>query len=360
MLDRNSYVPLYCQLADEIQNKIESGEIKPGDKLPSESEMIRQYNIGRPTVRMALSQLVNKGYLEKMHGRGTFCKAAHLNEERLNIDVILDMADTYFIPYYMKSISEVLEENGCNFIVSDSKNSSEEICLLLKKIIEKGTSGVILQPSHLCESVPKALEECFQMYRNAGIPYLMIDCVYEGIDTSYTVLDEYKGGRIAAEYLLSLGHTKMAVVYIEEFKDSLLRLNGFCDVCRENSAEEPISLPYQKGQFPIDLLRVLRQHGVSAVFCYNDEIAVECIRILRENGISVPDAVSVMGFDDSVLAAASVPPLTTVLHPKQIMGELAARVLLELIRKRRPWPYSNLFSPSLVVRKSCAEWKPST
>lgn len=353
MLDRNSYVPLYCQLADELQAKIEAGEILPGDKLPSESEMIQQYNIGRPTVRMALSQLVNKGYLEKVHGRGTYCKASHVNEERLNIDVILDMADTYFIPYYMKSISEVLTENKCNFIVSDSKNSTEEICSLLHKIIEKGTSGVILQPSHLCEEVPQALHDCFRMYRNAGIPYLMIDCVYEGIETSYTILDEYKGGCLAANYLHSLGHRKILTVYIEKFKDSILRLNGFRSVCEEQAVEQPILLPYRKERFAEDLMDILKAQKPTAVFCYNDDVAVECIRILRENGLLVPEDISVLGFDDSVLVGASVPPLTTILHPKQIMGELAARVILELIHKNRPWPYTNLFSPSLVQRDSC-------
>ena len=352
MLDRNSFVPLYCQLADEIQSQIESGKIKPGDKLPSESEMMQLYNIGRPTVRMALSQLVNKGFLEKEHGRGTFCKASRSPSKALNIDVILDMSDSYFIPYYMKSICEVLTENHCNVIVSDSKNSTEEICALLKNILQKGTSGVILQPSHNNEEIPAQLEECFRMYRNAGIPYLMIDCAYDIPDASYMMLDEYQGGYMAARYLQSLGHKKTLAVYRKEYKDSVLRLDGFCAVYEQTEQLPPFRLHYEEA-FAQNLIRVVQEQKPTAIFCYNDEVAVECIRVLRDHGIQVPEDISVMGFDDSILASTCVPPLTTIAHPKQKLGELAASVLLELIRKERPWPYVNMFTPAVVIRESC-------
>ena len=358
MLDRNSYVPLYCQLADEIQHQIESGQIKPGDKLPSESEMIQIYNIGRPTVRMALSQLVNKGYLAKEHGRGTFCKTAKVAEEALNIDVILDMSDTYFIPYYMKSICQVLADHKCNFIVNDSNNSTPQICALLRNILQKGTSGVILQSSHNHEPVSEELEECFRMYRNAGVPYLMIDCAYDVPDSSYTMLDEEQGGYLAGKYLQELGHTNVLAISMPAYKDSLLRLEGFCRAYTEAGLPQPSNLAYRKEEeenkpFGQQLLRCLDTYHPTAIFCYNDEMAVECIRILRNSGIRVPEDISVLGFDDSVLAETCVPPLTTVVHPKQELGKQAAQALLDLIYKKQSWPYVYLFAPKLVIRESC-------
>ena len=76
MLDKTSAVPLYQQLAEALKGKMIAGEIKPGDKLKSESEMVEEFGVGRLTVRSALSQLVESGYLEKAQGKGTFCKAA--------------------------------------------------------------------------------------------------------------------------------------------------------------------------------------------------------------------------------------------------------------------------------------------
>ncbi|MBQ7922775.1 MAG: substrate-binding domain-containing protein [Clostridia bacterium] len=359
MLDRNSYVPLYCQLAEEIRQQILSGEIRPGDKLPSESEMMQIYDIGRPTVRQALSQLVNKGYLAKEHGRGTFCKSNIGTGDMLNIDVILDMEDTYFIPYYLKSISGVLAENKCNCIVSDSKNSTSEICTLLKEILERGTAGVILQPSHIEETVPPELEECFRMYHRAGIPCIMIDCVYDVQNASYLVQDEFRGGYLAAQYLHGLGHTKTLILYVHEYKDSVQRKVGFCTACSDASAPQPALLSYEpsKGIPEAELLDILKKHGITGIFCYNDAIAVECIRILRNNGIRVPEDVSVIGYDDSVLAPASVPSLTTVAHPKGKLGTLAAETLLDFIHRRHSGTFVKVFSPSLVIRDSCCERK---
>ncbi|MBE6569275.1 MAG: GntR family transcriptional regulator [Ruminococcaceae bacterium] len=355
MLDRNSHVPLYCQLAEEIKRQILAGEINPGDKLLSESEMMRAYDIGRLTVRQALAQLVNKGYLAKEHGRGTFCKSSFSADDMLNIDVILDMEDTYFIPYYIKSISAVLKAGGCNFIISDSKNSTSEICSLLRNIYEKGTDGVILQPSHIDEAPSHELEECFRMYRHAGIPCIMIDCMYDIQDASYLILDEYRGGYLVAEYLHGLGHKKTMVAYVDGYKDSVQRKIGFCRACEEMSAEAPVLLPYDpaKGIADTGFMDILKAQGITGIFCYNDEVAVECIRILQNNGFRVPEDISVFGYDDSVLASACVPPLTTIAHPKEKLGTLAAETLLDMIRKEHYDPFVKMFAPSLVERGSC-------
>ena len=63
----------YYVLMEELKQSILSGEIKPGEKLPSENELSARYQISRHTVRKALSILINEGYIEAEHGRGTFC-----------------------------------------------------------------------------------------------------------------------------------------------------------------------------------------------------------------------------------------------------------------------------------------------
>ncbi|SKB01239.1 GntR family transcriptional regulator [Caloramator quimbayensis] len=72
MLDRYNYIPLYIQLKNELVEKIKNGIWKVGDKIPTEKELMDEYNVGRATVREALSKLVNEGYLYKKQGIGTF------------------------------------------------------------------------------------------------------------------------------------------------------------------------------------------------------------------------------------------------------------------------------------------------
>src|SRR6476620_234830 len=71
-LDRNGSTPLYIQLANVLREKIESGEWKPGQKIPSENELNRLYGVSRMTARQVLAQLVNEDLLFRVQGKGTF------------------------------------------------------------------------------------------------------------------------------------------------------------------------------------------------------------------------------------------------------------------------------------------------
>ena len=72
MINRNIPIPLYYQLLQMIKASIETGELKPGDSLPTEMDLMEKYQISRATVRQAILQLVNEGYLRRIKSRGTF------------------------------------------------------------------------------------------------------------------------------------------------------------------------------------------------------------------------------------------------------------------------------------------------
>ena len=98
------------------------------------------------------------------------------------------------------------------------------------------------------------------------------------------------------------------------------------------------------------LLPELLRAGVTAVFCYNDMIAVGVLLACRELGLSVPAQLSVAGFDDVEVARYVTPPLTTVHQPKLRLGELAMQMLLDMLAGR---PVENQLLPTeLVVRGS--------
>ena len=123
--------------------------------------------------------------------------------------------------------------------------------------------------------------------------------------------------------------------------------------------EEPIVLGCGES-LEAELLDAVRNRGVTGVFGYNDEIAIRCLRSLKRHGISVPEQVSLIGFDDSYLATTSEPQLTTISHPKEVMGRHTAQALLKLMRKQIRPPYTEVFRPELVRRASCARPREST
>jgi len=349
--------PLYRQLANHLMEQIVLGTIAPGEKLPSESEMLRQYNVGRMTIRNALALLVNEGFLTKSRGRGTFCTGGKGAAQALNIEVLLDMTDAYFIPYYVHGISEVLSESNSNFLISDTKDSDEVLCCLLENISIKGSSGVILQYTGPQEDNPysERLDRYLDLLISRGLPVIILDGHVDNPRISCFTVDEYSGGLRAAEHLAAFGHKKCAVINLGSHRDSRLRSQGFAAGAQLFGMETPVEIK-AKNLWEEDLVRAVKQ-GVTAVFAYNDNAAIKSILTLRKEGFRIPEDVSVIGFDDTYLAASSDPPLTCLAHPKETIGRDAAHLLLSMIRSGNTAPTQRIYKVDLTMRSSCAACK---
>ena len=350
MIDRNSMEPLYVQVKNHIITSIENGELKIGDKLMSENEMLKFYGVGRVTIRNALSELVAEGCLRKEQGLGTFVMAYPKKAKRLNIDVLLDAGDTYFVPaYVLKGISPVLEQNNCNLLMHDTKHDSEHIIHLLESILDRGTDGVLMQPVFRDFRSAK-MDAVMERYDRAGVPVVILlgsmpneNCIYLAID------DEY-GTEIAARYLLECGHRKILGLFHEKDRNPTHRLRGFRKAFQgvaDAEVFEIITPNWEK-----EVLHLVRDKKITAIQCYNDHVAVECLRVLVENGIRVPQDISLVGFDDSEIAQNSIPRLTTMTHPKDHLGRAAAEAVLRRIRNPSEVVEGVTYRPGLVIRQS--------
>lgn len=348
MIKRNSSTPLYVQLADLLRKKIATGEIKIGDKLPSESEMIKEYNLGRLTVRDALSILANEGLIEKHHGKGTFCKAEY-NAPKYRIDVILNLKDMYFVHHYLHAICGEFEESDVSVVLHDSKDCDNTIASHLEKILSIGTSGIILEPSSYADKASKELTDILNKLVQNNVPYIMIDKIYSNFETSYVIMNEVESGRIAANYFKTLGHKKLCMITNEKNSDSYLRLKGF----KEELKNEPAIINYSNN-LKDDIKNLLEtQKDVTGIFCYNDSVAKDLVKSLQKLKVKVPDDISVMSVDDTVIASAL--SLTSVVHQKENLGKTAAKALMDIILKSKKWPYKKIFEPSINIRKSCKQ-----
>lgn len=350
MINRNSSVPMYVQLADTLREQIVSGKIKPGDKLPSETEMIKQYNLGRLTIRDALSILVNEGLLEKHHGKGTFCKT-NFTPKKTRVDLLLNLSDFYFIPYYLRSICEVLESENVNIVLSDTKDDVDTICALLERIFAEGSSGIIFQPNTDTSQAPQKLVDILNKLVEADIPYIMIDTKYDNVPASYAIMDELHAGKIAADYFVRMGHSSLCVIWQKNRVDSILRAEGF-----SNALTAPPYKIENDDNLDISLKTVLTEHPeITGFFCYNDVVAKKCYDILNELGIAIPDRISVISVDDTIIASTLSPTLTSIMHPKENLGKVAANAMISIISGDTDWPYRKVFEPSLAIRQSCIE-----
>lgn len=352
MIDRGDPTPLYAQLKNALQEQIRTGVLPYGEKLPSENEFMDNLGLSRMTIRSALSQLSNENYVHKIHGKGTFVCYNTANAAAGNIDVLLDVTYAYFSSHYIKSISEVLTKHNYQFVIHDTQDDQAHICLTLERILQNDPAGIILQPSHLVEPQLPRLKELLHQIQQRGIPCVTIDRALEGIPVLSVPFDDYTGGRIAAEYLTSLGHEKCAMVCCSNFVENEPRFNGFNSVLQEYGLPPLISVEKDK-ELAENLVRLVKEENVTAIFNYNDEVALKTFRFLSSAGIRIPQDVSIVGYDDTVFTKATDPQMTSVVHPKELLGHITAEKLISLIEHRYYKVDKDALFPRLSIRESC-------
>lgn len=176
-------------------------------------------------------------------------------------------------------------------------------------------------------------------------------------------LDHEKAAHLALSHLKTLGHKRIAFIKGQAFSsDTEQRWRAIVDGARTLGIAVDSNLVVQlRGPEPgpgpgLEVTRELLQtkRPFTAIFAFNDVSAIGAIMALREDGLRVPRDVSVLGFDDVLIAATNNPPLTTIHQPLRAMGQAAAATLLGLIRDEIPHPHPPVITvfPKLVVRES--------
>ncbi|MFF8726600.1 LacI family DNA-binding transcriptional regulator [Streptomyces sp. NPDC015171] len=229
---------------------------------------------------------------------------------------------------------------------AESDAARQEVLTYLR---QGRADGALVVSSHAEDPLPALLAE-------ARLPAVLFARPARPVPLSYVDLAHRDGGRLAAEHLLARGCRKPATICGPlAVAASQERLAGFRDaLARRGLAYAPVA----EGGFTLDsgvaaMTELLARHpDLDGVFAANDLMARGACQVLREQGRRTPQDVAVVGFDDSAVAVARHPHLTTVRQPVEDMAAEMARLLDEHIHGTRTEPTSVLFDAELVVRES--------
>ena len=202
--------------------------------------------------------------------------------------------------------------------------------------------------------------------RRAGLPMTTVDSDHFEELPSVDVDDE--GGAVAAaEHLVGLGHRDVLVIAVERAGHAASgaedvvgrRLRGYRTAFKAAGIEigdDSVIVGHATFAGGLDAIERAGLAGKrpTAVLAMSDAMAIGAIRGLRDRGLSIPDDVSVVGFDDIELAQTTDPPLTTIHQPIRGKGEEAVRLLLDLIAGRGQPPEHRRLATELIVRASTA------
>jgi DNA-binding LacI/PurR family transcriptional regulator len=175
------------------------------------------------------------------------------------------------------------------------------------------------------------------------------------------ILDQKLAARLALTHLLELGHRDIAFMKGQSSSsDSASRWTAICAASKELGVRIRPELVVQIEQdlttpqigYPYGKKLLARRKPFTALFAYNDLSAIGAIWAFREAGRSVPQDISVVGFDDVPVAVFSNPALTTIRQPLQQMGQLAAKTLIDQIEKKAEFQSEIVIEPELIVRAS--------
>jgi DNA-binding LacI/PurR family transcriptional regulator len=188
------------------------------------------------------------------------------------------------------------------------------------------------------------------------IPIVLINNQEEG-DYLYSVaVDDIHAAQMAVEYLIALGHRRIGYIGAPNRpKSNRRRLDGYQTALEQAGITPEAELVFstiaksdlKQGQRALELLIAAK---ATAVFCYNDIIAIGLLMACRQQNIAVPQELSVVGFDDIEPALYVTPPLTTVCQPRLKLGQLAMTMVLDLLEGKEV--QDQLLTCELIVRES--------
>jgi len=367
---------LYRKIITYIKDEITKGNLNEGDRLPTEAELSEMFSVSRITSKRALEDLRNEGLIYRVRGSGSYVKEqrslsdvreAAPARERVTNGIDYNKIICMVIPFDTKnggmmdmisSVSNALEKTDYVLSIYCVNDDVEKERDTLTGLYEKQVGGIIYYPI----SDRKNIDVINMLYLH-GFPIVTIDKYFESVPINYVVSDNMGGAYIATKHLIELGHTKIAFLSDHMIEDATSIRNRYFGYCKAlNEADLPIDEKLVKNgdlfniEFDkcVSIIRELIGYGMTAACSINDYVATMTIRCIMSLGLSVPDDISVTGFDDLDFARMFSVPITTVRQNMVQIGYEAVNLIIESIRNGRNIKAKKVVPVELVVRETTA------
>ncbi len=265
--------------------------------------------------------------------------------------IIPDNTNPYFAEV-ARGVEDTCFDRGYSVILCNSDRKMEKEINYLELLMEKGVDGI----AFVSVGDDKKATDIFGKKR---VPKVLLDREIRGLQVDSVLVDNQLGGFLATEYLINMGHRRIACITgPSKLSSSYEREIGYLTALKEYHII-PAKMDIQRGSFHSDsgyrgVKKLLScSNPPTAIFACNDLIAFGAMHGANEMGYRVPDNLSIIGFDDISLSSFMVPRLTTIKQPKYEIGKTAAVMLIERIKNRDLPLRTKLFNPVLTVRDSC-------
>lgn len=362
--------PMYQKIKADILSQIESNILMPGDRLPTEYQLMEQYHVSRITISKALNELKSEGVIERFPQKGSFVaqpSSALINEVNDRADVkasddsiteiacILPTITDLFSISMINGILSVFPENKYLCHIFQSHNPQREN-YLLKRCLELKLSGIALFP----QDQPFFSEDLLRMQLQK-YPLVLLDRHLPRLDTSYVIADNKAAGMLCIRHLQELGHQRIAFVTATG-RDTFsvkYRIEGiFAAAAELNMPESSIhiieNLKFRsKTERYVDMLRkVIKEDRVTAFIAGESGICSYLFNAFNALSLKMPGDVSLLSFDKPIIDNKASDFFTQINQSEYLMGKEAGKILRRRIEEHDMNVYHKVIVPTLEVHQS--------
>lgn len=270
-----------------------------------------------------------------------------------NIGLLITDITNPFFPEVVRGAEEYANKAGYTILLGNTSESEDKETNYLDFFSRGPVDGVIISASRVSnEHIISLAEE--------GLPIVVINRILEHPRISFVSTDMERGGYLATMHLLKLGHTKIAFINGPKHSEaSQKRLEGYKKALKEGGIDynpEMVSfnIPIAESGYRETIRLLYTKEPPTAIFTYNDLMAFGVLKAAKELGLSIPEELSVIGFDDIFFSSFTNPPLTTIRQFKEELGRRAVELLLKLIKGERE---VLMIEPELIIRNTTSRRK---
>lgn len=305
-----------------------------------------QVGYSEKTKKKVLDAIEELGYQPNAVARGLINKRTH------TIGVLFPELASTLVTDILRGIEKTTHEAGSSVIVCHTESEGKKTMKYLQLLNEKQIDGIIFTSSPL-------VEEYYEYIKKMNVPIVLLSTETYAYPVPYVKVNDRHAAYTATQYLINKGHKKIGMLCgnIEDVVSGKPRFEGF------KSALEDHNIPFDNNNVifnkafnfydGVEGFKALVKQApdLTAVFAASDEMAIGAISSAYELGIKVPEELSIIGYDNLSIAEMSIPPLTTVAQPLSEMGEMAAKMLFELLDSDKTVE-SRIMPHKIVERKS--------
>jgi GntR family transcriptional regulator of arabinose operon len=365
MREMNDMKPKYQVIIDDIKSNILSGSYKVGEQIPTELALQESYNVSRQTVRKAILELSNEGFLRSEKGSGTYVSHQYRSKSngggsKKTIGVITTYISDYIFPSIIRGIEGRLNEDNYSLLLASTNNDMAQEKKALEMMLSYGVDGLIIEPTKSNLYNPNIAY--YLSFKEQDVPFVMINAYYEELDVPFFCLDDVQSSYLATKELIQNGHTQIGIIAKMDDMQGKYRMKGYIKALGEAKLR---FLPEHVLSFDtaskLDLSKNLeiflndQRDELTALVCYNDEVGLEVVNGCKNLNIAIPDELSIIGQDNSYIAKNANIKLTTLTHPQEQMGRDAADWIIKSLQGKKDLPNQTYYQPILIAGETVKE-----